>query len=73
MILHPDHIACPAEAGLQQHRFDGDTVCSFIDFCVCSPVLPPYSKDGAKGTLMEPFKLFQVPPVYGPGFTTIKE
>ena len=22
---------------------------------------------------MEPFKLFQVPPVYGPGFTTIEE
>ena len=35
-------MACPAEAGLQQHRFVGDTVCSFKDFCVCSPILPPY-------------------------------
>ena len=66
-------MACPAEAGLQQQRFDGDTVCSFKDFCVCNPVLPPYSKNGAKGTLMEPLKLFQVLPVYGPGFTTIEE
>ena len=40
---------------------------------VCIPVLPPYSKNGAKGTLIEPFKLFQVPPVDGPGFTTIEE
>ena len=73
VILYPDHMACPTEAGLQQHRFDGDTVCSFKDFCVCNLVLPPYSKNRTKGTSIEPFKLFQVPPVNGPGFTTIQE
>ena len=70
-VVHANDMSCPPKLSLKQEGLNAADLATRQDLMICDPVLPRNVAYRSQLAEVEGVQHFDLPPVWGPGFTTI--